>query len=280
MSLIQQDFHQKTYQRLVYEGIMAAKTGKRDQAHHMLMKAVQINRADAVPWIWLSATTDDPGERRKYLEYAVAADPGNVAARRGLVILSKKLDPSQLLAEGAGVEPRRPRAPEDAQAEVFQCPKCGGQVVFDIRQDNLVCEYCRDTQELEKRFVTGDVEQPVDVVLPTARGHRWAEGQERVSCKRCGAITILPAGKSADRCAYCGANRWVKCAEAGELVDPQAIGLFRYDAEAAEQRVRKWLAEGLVAPDDLPYQAEAVELRPAYYPFWAFGGTLEFSWRC
>ncbi len=280
MSLNQPDHLEKDYQQFVQAGISAVKTGDRKRAASLLMKATQMNGADALPWIWLSATTDDPAEQRKYLEYAVAADPGNAAARRGLVILSEKLDQSKLLPEGAGVEPRRPVEPEAAQAEASQCPKCGGHMLFDIQKDSLVCQYCGEAQVLEKHYVGGEVEQPVDYVLPTTRGHRWAEGQERVSCERCGAIAILPPGQTTDRCAYCGSNRLVTCAEAGDLVEPQAVGLMKFDAEEARSRAKKWLGEGFFAPDDLRSKSNGVELRPAYYPFWAFDGTLELSWRC
>ena len=38
--------------------------------------------------------------------------------------------------------------------------------------------------------------------------------------------------------------------------------------------------KGLFAPDDLVAKISQVRLRPAYYPFWTFDGTLEITWNC
>jgi hypothetical protein len=51
------------------------------------------------------------------------------------------------------------------------------------------------------------------------------------------------------------------------------------EAKASEQ-AKKWLGSGLFAPDDLGRATKKLIVRPAYYPFWTFNGTLEIPWRC
>jgi DNA-directed RNA polymerase subunit RPC12/RpoP len=274
------DHEDQHFEELLRYGITALKGGDRAQARRWLTKATLISLSDARPWLWLSGTTDDPAEQRDYLEKAVAADPSNASARRGLVMLSEKLDKSRLVPEGASVEPRRPTAPEEAQAKIFACPKCGGHLQFDIDKGDLACPYCGYLQVTEKKLAADTAEQPIDFVLPTTRAHRWAEAQQRLSCEHCGAVTLLPAGQRADHCPYCGSNRLVNSAESGELVDPQVIALLKVSEKAAQGQVRKWLMKGMFAPDDLVAKVSQVKLRPAYYPFWTFDGILEISWNC
>ncbi len=166
---------------------------------------------DPEPWLWLSATTDDAEEQRDYLEHAVAADPGNAAARRGLVLLSDKLDRSRLLDEGQGVVPRHPLEPEDAvAAQVFICPSCGGKMEFDPARSTLLCEYCGYTEKYEAIPAADTGEQLLDFALPTTRGHLWAEAQHRLVCGQCSSISLLPSGYKGGECPYCGSRRLVE----------------------------------------------------------------------
>jgi DNA-directed RNA polymerase subunit RPC12/RpoP len=278
--VISYSFDDDHFEKLLRDGIAALKGGDRLQARRWLTQATMLKLSDARPWLWLSGTTDDPLEQRDYLEKAVAADPSNATARRGLVMLSEKLDKSRLVPEGAGVAPRRPTAPEDAQTEAFTCPSCGGRLQFEIEKADLACPYCGYVKATEKKQAADTAEQLVDFVLPTTRAHRWAEAQQRLGCEHCGAVSLLPPGQQADRCPYCASNRLVKAAESAELVDPQVIALMKVSAQEALSLARKWLMQGMFAPDDLVAKVDQIKLRPAYYPFWTFDGTLEITWNC
>ena len=271
----------QNFEEILQEGITAAKNNDRKLARRLLMDATRIKSGDARPWIWLSATTDDPDEKREYLDYAVSADPSNAAARRGLVLLSEKLDMSKLVPEGEAVEPRHPIEPEEASSEVYRCPQCGGQMSFDVQQAGLICQHCGHVQPVDQpASVVELTEQPIDFILPTTLAHRWAETQKRVACEQCGAIALVAPEQKTDQCVYCGSNRLVESVQEEELVDPQAIGLMKVDEKQAYRQVTTWLAKGTFVPDNLIAQARKLQLRPGYYPFWTFDGTLELPWSC
>ena len=275
-----ESWEQDHFETLIRNGIAAVKGGNRDAAQRLLNRALQIKTADPRPWLWLSATTDNLEEQRLYLERAVAADPGNATVRRGLVLLSEKLDKTRLVPEGATVEPRRPQEPEEAQAQAFICPNCGGQVQFDIAQGGLACPYCGYRKSVEAQPAADIAEQPIDFILPTTPAHRWAEAQQRLSCEHCGSVILLPPGQQADRCVYCGSNRLAVAAESVELIEPHAIALMKLSERQAYDQVKRWLSLGWLVPDDLTRRAGRFTLRPAYYPFWTFDGTLEVNWHC
>lgn len=273
------DFDDEQFERTVSAGIAAVKGNDRLQARSLLFKAAGMKPSDPRPWLWLSAVSNDTAEQIDFLEHAVSADPGNAAARRGLALLTGKLDPQQVVPEGEGVAPRNPQAPEPAQAsETYLCPQCGGHMAFEASRQVLVCEFCGVTRRIEPNSAADEAEQPLDFTLFTTRGHRWAEAEHILSCERCGAGWLLPVTQTAGECPYCGSRQVIESAESLELVAPQVIAPTALDAAQVEQQVRDWLGRGWFIPDDLRKLARSSALRPAYYPFWTFDGTLELKW--
>lgn len=277
---------QRQFEEVLRDGVSAAKSGQRSLAQRLLTRATLLNSADARPYLWLSATTDDLKEQREYLEQAVACDPNNVSARRGLAILTGKIDATRLMAEGAALEPALAGGESEAQSQSFQCPQCGGRMSFSVQLGLLKCEYCGyvkiedQSKPTDSRLLDDWAEQVLEFVMPTTRGHRWAEAQHRLSCEHCGAVSLLAPGERATQCAYCGSNQLIDSTETAELVDPQAIALMKIEEQQATQRVKDWLGRGVFAPDNLRIAHRGLRLRPAYYSFWAFDGTLEARWAC
>ena len=94
------DDHERQFREYLRDGMTAVKTGQLKLAQSLLNRAIYLNGSDAQPYVWLAATTEDPKEQLEYLEKAVALDPTNVAARRGLAMLKGKIDPAKLVPEG------------------------------------------------------------------------------------------------------------------------------------------------------------------------------------
>jgi ribosomal protein L37E len=277
------------FEELLRDGITALKGGDRHLARRLLQRATMVKATDARPWLWLSGTTDDLNEQRQLLEKAVAAEPGNPSAARGLAMLRAQMSgapaPAPVNPQTAAPVSLSPGMAQpakilDAQAQTFLCPKCGGHMSFNVHEGDLTCEFCGYVQVTDKRLAADAGEVAIGFVLPTQRAHRWAEAQHRVSCERCGALALLPPTIKTDQCPYCGSNRLIESTETVELVDPQVIALMKIDENEAYSRARKWLKKGFFAPSDLALQAGGLHLRPAFYPVWTFDGTLEISWVC
>jgi DNA-directed RNA polymerase subunit RPC12/RpoP len=259
-------------------GRIAVKEGRLAEARDLLQRAVEIDREHSDAWLWLSATTNDPLEQKKYLEWALAANPANPEARRGLAILQGRLNPKDLLAPGAEVQPRRPTQPVAAHAaRTFVCPQCGGAMVFSPQLVDLKCERCGHVEVVEEKPAR-DVEQILDLTLPTERGHRWAEAERRLVCQQCSATTIFAVGATSTECPFCGSNVFIAAREDADILMPQAVVPMGLEAEGVRKAMRKWLGAGFFAPDDLTKLARSGALRPAYVPFWLFDATLNGKW--
>jgi hypothetical protein len=257
----------------------ALRAGERARARQLLERAVDYDRGHSQAWLWLTATSDDPAEQQKFLEWAIAADPGNTAARRGLGLLTGKIKAEDVLPEGAALAPRGPETPEPAvPRRTFTCPQCGGRLRFDTELVDLRCENCGFVEGVVEEPAAGS-EQVLDFALPTRQGHRWAEAERHFTCQQCGAGTLLPPGQTSHVCPFCASAALAAAPEEAELLPPQGVIPMGLDAAAAQQQVRAWLGRGLLAPDDLALLARGGGLAPVYVPFWSFNTTLNSRWR-
>jgi len=270
----------RNYEVLLREGINAARNGSNNLAWSLLTQAAKMNLLDATPWLWLTETTDDPAEKIEYLENALAADPRNFDARRGLAKLNGKQVALNSFSPDSLEQVDKSEGPAIAKPkETFLCPKCGAHIEFNLQANALVCQYCGFIHETEERSAAYD-EQIMALMLPTERGHRWAVSQQQMICGQCGAHSLWPKGQAAADCPYCGSGQLIESDETKGLVDPQAIAIMQVDERGATQKIFEWLGKGWTKPDDLKELAQKSILRPAYYPFWTFDGTLDIHWSC
>lgn len=278
---------ERQFREYLRDGITAVKTGQLKLAQSLLNRALYLNGAEAQPYVWLSATTEDPKEQIDYLEKAVSLDPANVAARRGLAVLKGKIDPSKLVPAGVERDLPQTREPVEAESQSFQCPRCGGRMIFSTLSLQLSCEYCgyqEGVGPVEEPLVPGSVadraEQVLDFVTPTTMGHHWSYAQQKLSCERCGALSLLPPGQKTAQCPYCGSNQLVQSPDQVDMVEPQVIAVMHIDEKQANRLAQAWLGKGLFSPDSLTGAGRTLHLRPGYYSFWTFDGILEVKWTC
>ncbi|MEJ2746729.1 MAG: hypothetical protein P8183_02250 [Anaerolineae bacterium] len=69
------------------EAIAAAKAGRRQEAHQLLMAVLQADEENELAWLWLSGVVSSVEERRICLENVLTLNPDNKIAQRGLAKL-------------------------------------------------------------------------------------------------------------------------------------------------------------------------------------------------
>jgi transcription elongation factor Elf1 len=273
------DHRRQAAKELVRHGREALKAGERERARQLLLEAADYDRDNSDAWLWLSATTDDPAQQKQYLERAVAADPGNAAARQGLGIVTGQIKVEDLAAPGQEPVPVRTAEPVPVTVtKTFTCPRCGGRLRFDPEQQNLRCDSCGQAQPVQATPAAGP-EQVLDFSLPTRQAQRWAEAERLFTCQQCGAGTLLPHGQTSSTCPFCGASALVAASEETELIPPHAIIPLRLLPPAIANLVRIWLGRDFFAPDDLSGLARDRRLAAVYVPFWCFSMTMTAYWR-
>lgn len=241
------------------------------EAERWLDRALGISHDDPQVWYLLARCTKDPDERRRRLDTLLALDPHHAGGRRELALLNGLIHQDEILPEGhSGVTPRSGEA-APGRIRRFVCDSCGGPQRHDPNSNLLRCEHCGESAPLEQRCAADD-EQPLDLVLPTTRGHRWSEASHVVGCEQCGAESLLPPSQIADRCPFCGSETVLDVPDGAGLLDPQAIAPMRVSAEDARLRARYWLSHHVGTA------ARPFPLRPLYLPMWTFDATYRMEW--
>jgi tetratricopeptide (TPR) repeat protein len=105
--------HSEDAERLLRQGVAAARSGQRERARELLMRVVEQDEENLPAWLWLSGVVDTLDDREVCLENVLALDPNHDAARKGLVLMrQQRVD--QLLRQGiaAAKSSQRERARE------------------------------------------------------------------------------------------------------------------------------------------------------------------------
>lgn len=104
---------QTNHNTYLQQGIAAARAGDRSAARQWLAQAVRAAPDNVQGWLWLSAVVEKPAERAACLQKALAIDPDNVAARRGLAEMETQATTALLRAgQAAAAAGDRARARE------------------------------------------------------------------------------------------------------------------------------------------------------------------------
>ncbi len=274
---------------LLVRGVAAAKTGQardKEEARFYLEWVLRESEATsdqkATAWLWLSQIEDDPQKKRDCLENVLAWEPANGPARRGLAILDGRLKAEDIIDPNKPIEPVRPDAtPQPSGVRRYACPKCGGRMSYIADKRSLVCDYCGNHLYEYQAIQQGALiaEQDFTAALATAKGHRWELPVERtLKCEGCGATFAIPPLQVSGKCPFCGSAH-VITATTGELIEPEGIAPFQFDADDAGKRIRHWLDSVKFRPGDLDDRAAVLQPRKVFLPFWTFdlGGTMNWN---
>ncbi len=273
---------------LLVRGIAAAKANQKDEARFYLEWLVRLDDADneqkAEAWLWLSQITDDPAKKRECLEEILVINPGHPLARRGMAILQGRLKPEDVVDHRQLVQPVQPAAmPARSDVRRYVCQKCGGKMTYDAKRRSLSCGYCGHKLWEYQAIMSGALatveEHDFFATLPTASAHRWELPTTRMlTCQGCGAIFALPPLLVTGTCPFCDSPHAVEATETGELIQPEGVLPFQFDADAALNHARRWLKEQHFVPDDLKQKSATVRPRGIYLPFWTFDISGEVKW--
>lgn len=76
--------NQEHIDRLLVDGITAAKKGENDRAHELLLTVIEVDKENEQAWLWLSGVVDSDEDRQICLENVLLINPDSAAAKRGL----------------------------------------------------------------------------------------------------------------------------------------------------------------------------------------------------
>ena len=218
---------------------------------------------------YLSLLSDDPVQKRKYLEETLAIDMTHAEARRALALLDGKLKANDI------VNPDRLSAPVTGtvtvQADRFTCPKCGGRMVYAPDGASLICEYCNQNQSLSTSAGSG--EQDFIVSMANGSGLRSPVAVQTFRCQGCGATFVLAPDEISATCAYCGSVHVVALEAKQQMIEPDSILPMAFDQKQASWQLVHWVERMKITPQE---QVQAP--RGLYLPAWTFDIIGSIPW--
>jgi DNA-directed RNA polymerase subunit RPC12/RpoP len=191
-----------------------------------------------------------------------------------------------------GVVVYAPAPPEEeALPEVFHCDRCGHDTKYAPGTEALVCEACASKQAIADVAVAkpeeGRAEFRVETLERAARG--WGAERKEIVCEQCGATVVVETTQLVNECTFCLSQRVLAQGATQETLRPVAVLPFTVSEEAAQGRVRSWLASGQerawwggakgFRPRTLPRAIQTLRMHGVYLPFWVFDARLDVSWQ-
>jgi len=262
---------------LFSRGRAAAKAGEKAEAIRLLERSLGLDppfqeRQEIL--YYLALVTDEPRQKRAYLEEILANNLGDARARRMLAILDGKLKESEIVDPDRIPAPPRGGSQEDF-ARAFTCPTCGGRRVYAPDGQNLICEYCAATEKVAGQGTVrgGAQEEDFLLAMATAKAQRRPIEARSITCAGCASVFLLPPEVITQTCPYCGAAYAIEQVELRQLDAPDSILPFMLDEGAARGALKAWLNEHLPGEQWRMGRGSGV-----YFPAWVFGMGGQIDW--
>ncbi len=115
-----------------------------------------------------------------------------------------------------------------------QCPNCGGELVFDIKSQKVICRSCNSKFRPESlKDSTQAEESSMETTVFT--------------CPNCGGELMAPEGSTVDYCSFCGSFVTLK-SRLEKIRRPEYIAPFKLDEEDCIEAYRKKIKTNIFLP--------------------------------
>ncbi len=255
---------------LLREGIIHLKAKEYEAARRFFERALaavdDLDTRERVCF-YLSQITDDPVQKRQYLDETIAINPAHGDALRALAILNGKLKAEEIV--NADHLQAQSTETQNANVDRFACPNCGSRMVFDGDGRSLICESCARKEAMNSNKQN---EQDFIVAMATGQGQRAPVAMKTFKCQGCGAEFVLPPEVISESCSYCGAAYVLTGTR--ELVEPDSIVPMAFNQRTAAKHLVDWVTRHKIKP-----QGKVQAPRGLYLPVWTFDMLGTMPWK-
>ncbi len=182
----------------------------------------------------------------------------------------------------AGAAPVAPPPSDDAEHErraagrTFPCPKCGAELTFDPRQQELACPFCGNMQPIALPDGGEVVEQDLESALQACASRRkeeqgLASATQEITCANCGGTVQFVGTLTATACPYCA----TPIERSGVHDSPDRLRVdgvlaFQVEGDAARANLRAWTKSRWFLPSELARDGIHSAFVGVYLPFFTF----------
>jgi DNA-directed RNA polymerase subunit RPC12/RpoP len=163
------------------------------------------------------------------------------------------------------------------QTRTYPCPSCGGQFVFNITKQKLVCPHCGNSADIVEN--AGKVVAERDFhsemrqfrALAATRNAPSLAGDKEVVCQNCGGHTTFSGTLTATRCPYCATPiQRDDVHEAPARLAVDGILPFQVDERRARELVERWVSKRWFSPSEFKKYKTTGSFNSVYAAYFTF----------
>lgn len=168
------------------------------------------------------------------------------------------------------------------QTRTYPCLQCGGELEWDIGQQQLRCPFCGNVQDMldpDVEVVEQDLQEAIAALEAGAAASTGVqvEGEKEVVCQNCGGHTTFTGTLTATRCPYCATPiQRDDVHEAPARLTVDGVLPFQVDRPTAEAAIERWIDSRWFAPNEFKRYATTGSFNSvycAYFTYDAFATT-------
>ncbi len=160
----------------------------------------------------------------------------------------------------------------------YKCPCCGAAIAYNSTSNNLTCDYCDSSFELDtlkeyEQILTNSSDESSYQWDNSQNREEWSEDDKKnlssYICQSCGGEIVTDETTTATRCPYCDSVTIVSSKLKGDL-KPDLLIPFKISKEAAEKALKEFYKGKKFLPNIFTTKNRIESISGIYVPFWIF----------
>ena len=156
----------------------------------------------------------------------------------------------------------------------YQCPNCGGSLIFDPEQQKYHCEYCISYFTEEELETKAQVKEALAEKIQAEEATVQEAEALLYHCPSCGAEIVTDDTTAATFCFYCHNPVVLKGRLDGEY-RPDYVIPFAISREQALERFEAWIRNKRFVPKDFYAKEQIEKLSGVYFPYLLYSCQVE-----
>lgn len=154
----------------------------------------------------------------------------------------------------------------------FDCPKCGGKIVWDSIIKQMTCPYCDSvfTKEEMEKIIESGKDKLAEKPLEEKQESENLKGNMLVHiCQSCGGEIVGDENSIATQCVYCGSPT-IMTKNIEGILKPDFIIPFQIDKKGAKKALQEFYKKKRLLPNFFAQENHIDKITGVYVPFWLF----------
>lgn len=161
---------------------------------------------------------------------------------------------------------------KEVNKDVYKCPGCGSNLVYNPEIQGLSCGYCG--YELKLNGENSCEEHDLD----SAELKTWNRDAKEAKCPNCGANVVIPPDMLSAKCPFCD-TAMVISTEDIQGFKPDRVIPFKIGETQAAESYCKWIKKRALAARRVKKEIPNPSMHSVYIPSWTFDTNAFASYK-